>query len=396
MRRGVGIFLFSVAAAAFLSGSAGAANSQNYADPVGDAGGGPDITNVAVANDDAGVITHTTSIVGGLPADRYLSVYFDVPPISSNPDDADYLLEVETFAPASFNFYQWTGTMWQPLGTQGMSSTFVTGGFQFVLPRSALGSPAFFYVLARTRFDNYALADSRGWDRFDIVLDVTPPETTITSGPQATTTSTSAGFTYTSSEGGSSFECSLDNAAFTACPASGATYGGLGVGGHNFRVRARDAAGNLDASPATHAWTVQAVTPPPPPVRPFKAKSWWITPKPPVAGKTVVVGVRFAYNDSGGAVPGGTTRCRGRIGAKGLAGKVGRKGGARTCTFRLPKNAAGKLFKGRVTLTATGYQWFTELSNSVVGLKRLNIVGPNTIPKAPVGGQEFRAACPSV
>jgi hypothetical protein len=92
-----------------------------------------------------------------------------------------------------------------------------------------------------------------------VAADTTPPETTITSGPSSPTTSTGATFTFTSSEAGPSFECALDGAAFSAC-ASPASYT-VGIGSHALQVRARDGAGNLDQSPASYPWTVEA--PPP-------------------------------------------------------------------------------------------------------------------------------------
>ena len=42
-------------------------------------------------------------------------------------------------------------------------------------------------------------------------------DTTITSGPDAVTDSSDATFTFTSTAAGSTFRCSLDNAAFAAC-----------------------------------------------------------------------------------------------------------------------------------------------------------------------------------
>jgi hypothetical protein len=91
--------------------------------------------------------------------------------------------------------------------------------------------------------------------------DTTAPNTTIGAGaPPSSTTSTSASFSFTSSESNSTFECSLDGAAFAACTAPRA-YSNLSLGQHEFRVRARDAAGNTDASPATHAWTITAPVP---------------------------------------------------------------------------------------------------------------------------------------
>ena len=88
-----------------------------------------------------------------------------------------------------------------------------------------------------------------------------PPDTTITGGPANPSPSSSADFTFTSDIGGSSFQCSLDGAAFTPC-SSPASYTGLGNGPHTFAVRAVDGVGNVDASPASTGWDV-AVPPPP-------------------------------------------------------------------------------------------------------------------------------------
>jgi PKD repeat protein len=95
---------------------------------------------------------------------------------------------------------------------------------------------------------------------FTVITDTTPPETTITSGPSGTTASSSATFGVSASEA-STFECSLDTALFAAC-SSPATYTALVDGSHTFRVRATDAAGNTDPTPAQQSWTVQPNVPP--------------------------------------------------------------------------------------------------------------------------------------
>jgi ELWxxDGT repeat protein len=83
-------------------------------------------------------------------------------------------------------------------------------------------------------------------------VDATPPETTITSGP--TRSKTSVYFQFTSSEPGSTFRCSLDGAAYTAC-ASPVHYDHLHKGAHTIAVYAIDPYGNADATPATRTWT---------------------------------------------------------------------------------------------------------------------------------------------
>jgi hypothetical protein len=119
------------------------------------------------------------------------------------------------------------------------------------------------------RFDVRAM----DWDfNFDpspasrtFTVDTVAPETTILDGPTGTIATDSATFTYEGSADAIAFECRLDDAAFSACPSDGSILTGLAVGSHGFDVRALDAAGNVDASPAERAFTVTSpvVTPPP-------------------------------------------------------------------------------------------------------------------------------------
>src|SRR5215211_2465918 len=92
--------------------------------------------------------------------------------------------------------------------------------------------------------------------------DTTPPDTTIDSGPSATVSSTSASasFTFSSTEANSTFECSLDGGAFAPC-SSPKTFDNLSDGSHTFQVKATDAAGNTDATPASRSWTVDTTAP---------------------------------------------------------------------------------------------------------------------------------------
>jgi hypothetical protein len=86
------------------------------------------------------------------------------------------------------------------------------------------------------------------------------PKTKIDSGPPATTTSTSAVFTFSADVPGATFECGLDGAAFAAC-VSPVELTGLAVGEHVFRVRATDPSGNVEPTPASHTWTVASLMP---------------------------------------------------------------------------------------------------------------------------------------
>jgi hypothetical protein len=106
------------------------------------------------------------------------------------------------------------------------------------------------------------------WEVSHLAPDTTPPQTTIVSKPPDPSPSSTVSFGYASNEPGSSFECSLDGAAFAACPVAGISYGSLANGPHAFQVRAVDPGSNEDLTPAGYSFIVAAEPPPPSDPRP--------------------------------------------------------------------------------------------------------------------------------
>ena len=92
---------------------------------------------------------------------------------------------------------------------------------------------------------------------FTWTIDTLPPDTAITSQPPVPTNSASARFGFSSTKTGSTFECRLDGDVRAGC-ASPQDYTGLAAGPHTFTVRATDAVGNIDPTPASYTWTIDA------------------------------------------------------------------------------------------------------------------------------------------
>jgi hypothetical protein len=84
------------------------------------------------------------------------------------------------------------------------------------------------------------------------------PDTSITSGPPATTWFKTAAFRFTSPTAGSTFRCRVDAGAFGACT-SPFTSAALGVGEHAFEVAAVSPEGVVDPTPARGVWRVNDV-----------------------------------------------------------------------------------------------------------------------------------------
>jgi N-acetylneuraminic acid mutarotase len=128
-------------------------------------------------------------------------------------------------------------------------------------PFSACTSPAIFQPLSQGShtFQVRARDAAGNVDATPAVrtvrVDLTPPDTRLDSMPPGQSYSATATFTFSATESGSTFECNLDGAGFRPC-VSPTVLTGMSRGSHTFQVRARDAVGNLDTTPAWHTWTV--------------------------------------------------------------------------------------------------------------------------------------------
>ncbi|MFB9315716.1 PKD domain-containing protein [Nocardioides plantarum] len=105
------------------------------------------------------------------------------------------------------------------------------------------------------------VTDQEATDTFQVVVtpgedpDTEAPQTRVTAGPSSVTRSRNASLRWSSTEPGSTFECRVDSAAYEPCGA-GLSLRDLRDGAHRVSVRAVDAAGNRDATPAVRTWRV--------------------------------------------------------------------------------------------------------------------------------------------
>ncbi len=86
---------------------------------------------------------------------------------------------------------------------------------------------------------------------------ITPPDPTISSGPDSQTTSTTANFVFADDDSTAKFECNLDGGGYVSCPSTNPTYSGLSHGPHTLDVKATDSSGNYESTnAATYSWEV--------------------------------------------------------------------------------------------------------------------------------------------
>lgn len=120
-----------------------------------------------------------------------------------------------------------------------------------------------------TEVNRYFSATGWGatWGAYTVAVlsdssETTPPESTLDEAPDSTTSSLVATFEFSGSDNRSSvtFECSVDGGSYVSC-ASPFSTSTLSVGSHTFAVRAVDAAGNIDPTPASYTWTIETALP---------------------------------------------------------------------------------------------------------------------------------------
>ncbi len=127
-------------------------------------------------------------------------------------------------------------------------------------------------------------------------IDATAPQTQVDEGPPALSPSAAAEFEFSGSDGAgsgiASFQCrrdSMEASAWVACT-SPQSYASLADGAHTFEVRALDKAGNVDASPATHDWTIDTAAP-----------QTLIDEGPPALSGSAAAEFEFSGNDGAGS-----------------------------------------------------------------------------------------------
>ena len=150
----------------------------------------------------------------------------------------------------------WNGTAFAD-GTENWRTATGTASWSLTFPASNFPADGdyVFRVRALDNASNTEAASSR-----TVTIDNAAPNTSITAQPNDPTNATGASFSFTASEGGSTFECRLDGGSWSACT-SPKSYTGLTQGSHTFDVRATDAAGNTDGSPASFTWTLDTTDP---------------------------------------------------------------------------------------------------------------------------------------
>jgi hypothetical protein len=117
--------------------------------------------------------------------------------------------------------------------------------------------------------------------------DVTPPDTKISSGPSGLVDGPDAAFGFSATEAGASFTCSTDSGPWRPC-SSPSTLRRLQGGWHAFQVRATDAAGNTDRSPALRRFGIRADRVPP------RVLGLSLRPRVVHAGRSLVLRLRLS------------------------------------------------------------------------------------------------------
>jgi hypothetical protein len=109
----LGAAVVAVPTAALGNSARGAANSATFPDSTGEDANAPDITSVAVSNDDAGLITFKINISNrpALTSDMTVLIYMDTDQKATTGDPttagADYVIELD---PGQVGLFKWSGS----------------------------------------------------------------------------------------------------------------------------------------------------------------------------------------------------------------------------------------------------------------------------------------------
>jgi hypothetical protein len=189
--------------------------------------------------------------VDGTPATRTFTIVDITPPDQPSIDSGPESVTEDTTAVFTFSTGDATDTFQCSLDGADFAPC-ESGVTEFTV---GVGLHTF-QVRAVDTSENVGLAsDQYEWE----VVSPDPPDTTIVSGPPATTELTEASFVFSSAPAVLEYECRLDASApedpWVGCETPHEEQG-LTVDDHVLEVRAVDAAGKTDPTPATYSWAV--------------------------------------------------------------------------------------------------------------------------------------------
>ena len=297
LRRMVILVIAAILSVAGASLTAAATETTNVVTSVADAG----LSELAPSTNNGSATT--LKVDGDDPGgkDLYAALRWDLSqlPVGATVTSATVTLNISNPSSQTYEAYElkrawgegqvnWnvaaTGTSWATAGARGatdrgsqIASVTPTNiaPYSFTIPASVvqgwLNDPSSNngIVLAHTtNYDGFVFDSREGASPPKLTInytggvgtDTTPPESTIVSGPSGTVSSASASFAFSSSEANSTFECRLDDGAYGSCT-SPMNYANLAGGSHTFQVRATDATGNTQATPASRTWKVDTTAP---------------------------------------------------------------------------------------------------------------------------------------
>jgi len=150
-----------------------AANTTTYQDSVGEDASAPDITNVVVSNDDAGLITFQVNIPNrpALTVDMFLLIFIDSDNNSATGQTGiDYVIDLE---PGSVDLFQWNGSDYVAAESQTSLTFAWSSGATIRVSAADLGkTKAFNFAVAA--FSGFALDPNGNPDATNLKRDTAP------------------------------------------------------------------------------------------------------------------------------------------------------------------------------------------------------------------------------
>lgn len=265
-----------------------------FTDPTGDAtGGAPDLTQVVVSNDVAGLIRFKITTAAPLVSQSLLGVDLDTDLNPANGAEFAVLARL-----GSADMVKWDG------------KDYVESGATILMTRSGN------VVDLQVKRADIGDVTKFGFDAFSVILDASDKVVGEDAAPDG------GAFTYA--------------LTFAQCSNSKDDDGDGKIDADDLGCSSET--DNLESDDPVTISVGKPVT----------------APAKPKAGKAVVVSVAVTRVETRRGIPSGTVRCAGRAGAKVLRG-IGKVAGRRaSCAFKLPVGAKGKTVRGTITVTHLG------------------------------------------